>query len=69
MKHDIGVVDAIALEVDTKTPEEVKCYYEVFMHRFRELKESDQIILKFQKKDFEERNLETIRDFDAARAD
>jgi hypothetical protein len=34
------------------------------MVRFRELKEKDIILNKIQKKDFEQRNLETIRDFD-----
>ena len=44
-------------------------YFNVFMHRFRELKEFDQVIMKFQKKDFEERNLETIREFCPDKAD
>ena len=32
------------------------------------MKERDQVILKFQKKDFEQQNLETILGFDPARA-
>ena len=69
MRHEIGNVDAIAQDVDSKTPEQVLAYFSVFMHRFRELKECDQVILKFQKKDFEERNLETIREFCPDKAD
>ncbi len=34
------------------------------MLRFRELKEKDLVLQKLQKKDFEQKNLETIRDFD-----
>jgi hypothetical protein len=37
------------------------------MLRFRELKEKDIILQKVQKKDFEQRNLETIRDFDISK--
>jgi len=37
------------------------------MLRFRELKEKDLVLEKLQKQDFEQRNLETIRDFDAAK--
>jgi len=33
------------------------------MLRFRELKEKDVILSKMQKQDFEQRNIETIRDF------
>jgi adenosinetriphosphatase len=41
MRHDIGDIDAIAKEIDSKTVEEVTAYFNVFMHRFRELKECD----------------------------
>jgi succinate dehydrogenase flavin-adding protein (antitoxin of CptAB toxin-antitoxin module) len=37
---------------------------EVFLQRFRELKERDLVIMKFEKKTFEQKNLEMIRDFD-----
>ena len=33
------------------------------MLRFKELKEKDVVLSKFQKQDFEQKNLETIRDF------
>ena len=33
------------------------------MVRFRELKEKDVVLQKLQKQDFEQKNLETIRDF------
>lgn len=69
MHHDINNIDAIAAELDYKTSEEVSAYLSVFVQRFRELKESDQIIMKFQKKDFEERNLETIREFSKEKAE
>lgn len=68
MRHDLGNIEAIAQDVDTKTFDEVSAYMAVFMQRFREVREADQVILKLQKKDFEERNLETIRDFDAEKA-
>lgn len=69
LRHEIGDVEAYAKDIESKTVEEVTAYFNVFMHRFRELKESDQVILKFQKKDFDEMNLETIREFDETRAD
>ena len=37
---------------------------EVFLKRFRELKERDLVVMKFEKKTFEQKNLEMIRDFD-----
>jgi len=57
-------VEGIAQEVETKTFDEVSAYMEVFLQRFRELKERDLVIMKFEKKTFEQKNLETIRDFD-----
>jgi len=39
-------------------------YLEVFLKRFRELKEREVVIMKFEKKNFEQRTLEMIRDFD-----
>ena len=47
MRHEIGNVDAIAQDIDSKTPDQVLAYFSVFMHRFRELKECEQVILKF----------------------
>lgn len=39
---------------------------EVFLKRFREVKERDIVIMKFERKTFEQRTLEMIRDFDPA---
>lgn len=50
--------------METKSFDEVSAYTEVFLQRFRELKERDLVIMKFEKKTFEQKNLETIRDFD-----
>ena len=63
----MGDIEAIAREIPTKTIEEVQEYFNVFMMRFRELKEKDLVLQRIQKKDFEERNLETIRDFDISK--
>lgn len=40
---------------------------QVFMLRFRELKEKDVILSKLQKKDFDQKNIETIKEFDISR--
>jgi hypothetical protein len=60
----LGDIEGIVLEVETKSYDEVAAYMEVFLQRFRELKERDLVIMKFEKKTFEQRNLEMIRDFD-----
>lgn len=39
------------------------------MVRFRELKEKDVVLQKLQKQDFEQKNLETIKDFTEAKHD
>lgn len=62
-KHHFGDIEAIAREIETKTAQEVEEYMKVFMLRFRELKEKDVVLAKLQKADFEQRNLETIKDF------
>ena len=67
-KRDLTDLDGIAGEIETKTTEEVAAYLRIFVQRFNELKERDQIILKLQQKDFEEQNLETILQFDHERA-
>lgn len=46
-------MEGIAQEVETKTFDEVTSYMEVFLQRFRELKEKDLVIMKFEKKSFE----------------
>jgi len=67
-KREIDDVEGIASEIDSKTTEEVEAYLRVFCQRFREVKERDQVVLKFQKKDFEQQNLETILEFDHDKA-
>lgn len=52
-KLELGDVEGIALEVETKSYDEVAAYMEVFLQRFRELKERDLVIMKFEKKTFE----------------
>lgn len=67
-KCDLGDIEGISRMIETKTPEEVTIYLEVFLKRFRELKEREIVIMKFEKKTFEQRTLESIRDFDKAKA-
>lgn len=55
--------------VESKSPEEITIYLEVFLKRFRELKERELVVMKFEKKTFEQRTLESIRDFDKVKAD
>ena len=50
----------MASEIKTKTANEVQEYMEVFLKRFREIKERDLVLKKFQQKDFDQKNLETI---------
>ena len=50
--------------IETKTPEEVQEYMNVFMLRFKELKEKDIILSKIQESNLDQKVLETIRDFD-----
>lgn len=55
--------------METKTPEQVTAYLEVFLKRFRELKDREIVIMKFEKKTFEQKTLEAIRDFDKKKAE
>jgi len=66
-KCNLGDVASIAKEVETKTLDEVEEYLRVFMVRYKELKEKDIVLSKLHKQDFEQRNLQTIRDFDEAK--
>jgi SWI/SNF-related matrix-associated actin-dependent regulator of chromatin subfamily A member 5 len=66
-KCNFGDVAGIAREVETKSIEEVEEYLKVFMVRFKELKEKDIVLNKLYKQDFEQRNLQTIRDFDESK--
>lgn len=67
-KCELGDIEGISRMVETKTPEEVTIYLEVFLKRFRELKERELVIMKFERKTFEQRTLEAIRDFDKEKA-
>jgi hypothetical protein len=63
-RRPIEDVEGIASEIDSKTPEQVQHYMNVFLNRFRETKEKDIVIKKFQHKDFDQKNLETILNFE-----
>lgn len=63
-KRDLGDIDGMAEDIESKTPEQVAAYMDVFLKRFRELKERDIVIMKFEKKTFEQKTLESIKDFD-----
>ena len=63
-RRAIDDVEGIASEIDTKTTEQVQHYLNVFLTRFRETKERDIVLKKFQQKDFDQKNLETILNFD-----
>lgn len=65
----MGDIDSISKYVETKTPEQIAAYLDVFLKRFRELKERDVVIMKFEKKSFEQRTLQAIKDFDKSKAD
>lgn len=65
----MGDYVSIAREVESKTPEQVHAYMDIFFKRFRELKERELVLMKFEKKTFEQRTLEMIKDFDKAKAD
>ena len=67
-KRDLTDLDGIASEIESKSTEEVAEYLRVFVQRFDELKEREQIVMKLQQKDFEEQNLGTILRFDHDRA-
>lgn len=66
-KRGFEDVQAIAREVDTKSEEEVEEYMKEFLLRFRELKEKDIVLKKMTEQDFDQRNLQTIRDYDPSR--
>ena len=59
-RRPIEDVEGIASEIDTKSLEQVQHYLNVFLTRFRETNEKDLVIKKFQTKDFDQKNLETI---------
>ena len=63
-RRPIDDVEGIASEVDSKTTEQVQHYLNVFLTRFRETKERDIVIRKFQHKDFDQKNLETILQYE-----
>ena len=54
----------MAQDIETKTPEQVAAYLDVFLKRFRELKEREMVIMKVEKKTFEQQTLEVIKEFD-----
>jgi hypothetical protein len=62
-KRDLGDIEGIANDID-KSPEQVQTYLQVFLKRFRELKERDMVVMKFEKKTFEQRTLEMIKEYD-----
>jgi len=41
----------------------VRAYLEVFKERFRELKDKEVVLRKLQEKEFDERNIKTIKDY------
>jgi len=45
-KYDLKDIHAISSMIETKSPEEVQEYLNVFLLRFRELKEKDIVISK-----------------------
>lgn len=63
-RRPLNDYEGISSEVKTKTADEVKEYMEVFLKRFREIKERDLVIKKFSQKDFDQKNLETILKYD-----
>ena len=63
-RRQIDDVEGIASEIETKSVEQVQHYLNVFLTRFRETKERDIVLKKFQQKDFDQKNLETILNFD-----
>lgn len=68
-KRELGDIDGISSDVETKSPEQVAIYLDVFLKRFRELKERDIVTMKFEMKTFESRTLEMIRDYDKKKAE
>ena len=67
-QNEIDDVEGMAAEIESKTAEDVERYLTTFLQRFGELKERDLILMKFQKKDFEQQNLQTILEFSKERA-
>lgn len=63
-RRPIDDVEGIASEIDSKTVEQVQHYLNVFLTRFRETKERDIVLRKFQHRDFDQKNLETILHWD-----
>lgn len=63
-RRPIDDVEGIASEIPSKSVEQVQHYLQVFLTRFRETKEKDLVLRKFQHKDFDQKNLETILNFE-----
>ena len=63
-RRPIDDVEGIASEVTSKNVEQVKHYLNVFLSRFRETKERELVLKKFSQKDFDQKNLETILNFE-----
>eukprot|EP00347_Sterkiella_histriomuscorum_P020084 403339166 len=63
-KFDMLDIKSIAEYIETKTEEEVQEYMNVFLLRFKELKEKDVVLSKIYNMNLEQKILETIRDFD-----
>ena len=66
-RYAVDDFDSIAAEVQTKTADDIQAYMAVFLARYRETKERDLVVRKFAAKDFDQRNLETLLDFDQYR--
>ena len=66
-RRPLDDIAGIAAEVESKSIEQVQHYLNVFLTRFRELKERDFVLKKFQQKDFDQKNLETILNFEEYR--
>ena len=51
--RELGDIEAISADMGTKTVAEVSQYMDVFLRRFRELKEREVVVMKFERKSFE----------------
>lgn len=69
-KYDIQDLESFSRDIDTKTVDEVRAYLDVFLRRFRELKEKEkELVLNKAKEgeDISQANLQTIYQFDKSK--
>lgn len=66
-KFQFNEYEEIANQIGSKTPQEVNDYMNVFLQRFRELKEGEQVISRLLDTNLDEQIAETVKNYDPSK--